>query len=72
MMRECIRMLDFQHPHVLNIIGVCLDGGPSPLIVMPFMDNGSLLSYIRKERANLVISVEEPDLASYHNEGHAL
>ena len=71
-MKECIRMLDFQHPHVLSIIGVCLDAGPSPFIVMPFMDNGSLRDYIKKERANFVISVEEPDLASYYTEGHAL
>ena len=53
---ECTRMSEFDHPNVLTLIGVCLDGGPAPYIVMPFMFNGSLLSYLKKERDNLVLS----------------
>ena len=56
MIKESVRMLDFQHPHVLSIIGVCVDAGPAPYIVMPFMDNGSLLDYIKKEKKNLVVT----------------
>ena len=52
-------MSSFDHPNVLTLIGVCLDGGPAPYIVMPFMFNGSLLSHLKKERSNLVIS---PDI----------
>ena len=34
----------------------CLHGsGPAPYIVMPFMANGSLLSYLRKERSKLLL-----------------
>ena len=48
-------MKQFNHPNVMNLIGVCIDGGPAPYIVMPFMANGSLLSYLRKKRANLLL-----------------
>ena len=54
-MTESIKMRGFNHPHVLGLIGVCIDAGPAPYIVMPFMANGSLLSYLRKERSNLLL-----------------
>ena len=65
MIKESVKMHSFEHPHVLNIIGVCVDAGPSPYIVMPFMANGSLLTYIRKEK-NLVVPTDsiDDDLAS--------
>ena len=49
-------MSKFDHPNVLTLNGVCLDGGPAPFIIMPFMTNGSLLAYLRKNRETLVIS----------------
>ena len=48
-------MCEFDHPNVLTLSGVCLDGGPAPFIIMPFMTNGSLLAYLRKNRATLII-----------------
>ena len=45
MMKESEKIQDFEHPHVLNITGVCVDAGSTPYIVMPFMANGSLLAY---------------------------
>ena len=48
-------MSKFDHPNVLTLNGVCLDGGPAPFIIMPFMINGSLLAYLTKNRATLVI-----------------
>ena len=54
-------MNKFDHPNVLNLIGVCLDGGPAPFIIMPFMTNGSLLNYLKKNRATLVVSSESKD-----------
>ena len=48
-------MYKFDHPNVLTLKGVCLDGGPAPYIIMPFMANGSLLAYLRKNRDSLVI-----------------
>ena len=54
----------FEHLNVLSLIGICIDGGPSPYIVMPFMSRGSLLSFLRKERHNLVLAenIEDEDL----------
>ena len=52
-------MYGFQHPHVVTLIGVCLDGGPAPYIIMPFMANGSLLAYLRRNRDSLLVSSEE-------------
>ena len=48
-------MYKFDHPNVLTLTGVCLDGGPAPYIIMPFMAHGSLLSYLKQERQNLVV-----------------
>ena len=50
MMSEIIKMQEFHHPHVMTLIGVCLDAGPGVSIVMPYMSNGSLLDYLKKER----------------------
>ena len=50
-------MSTFSHPNVLNLTGVCVDGGPVPYIVMPFMFNGSLISYLTKERKELYFSL---------------
>ena len=55
-MEESLKMKKFSHPNVMNLIGVCMDAGPAPYIVMSFMANGSLLSYLRKERANLLLN----------------
>ena len=54
-MEESITMKHFDHPNVLHLIGVCLDAGPAPYVVMPYMANGSLLHYLKKERNNLVL-----------------
>ena len=55
MLKECAKMKDFNHPNVLTLKGVCLDGGPAPFIIMPFMANGSLLSYLKDNRKTLVL-----------------
>ena len=31
------KMKDFHHPHVMSLIGVCLDAGPGIAIVMPYI-----------------------------------
>ena len=64
LLKECTKMSGFDHPNVLTLTGVCLDGGPAPYIIMPFMENGSLLSYLMKERDGLVL---EPGTAENEN-----
>ena len=56
MLKECAKMQELNHPNVLGLMGVCLDGGPAPFIIMPFMANGSLLSYLRKNRNTLLLT----------------
>ena len=44
-------MLDFDHPNVLQLIGVCFDTNDSlPLIILPYMSNGDLKSFLIKKR----------------------
>ena len=59
MVNEIIKMQGFKHPHVLSLIGVCLE--PNVSMVMPFMINGSLLDYLKRERSNLEIRTNERD-----------
>ena len=40
----------------MELKGVCLDGGPVPYLVLPYMANGSLLSYLKKQRSSLVVT----------------
>ena len=58
---ESLKMSRFKHAHVMGLIGVCLDGGPAPLIIMPFMANGSLLKYLKMERDNLIVTDENDE-----------
>ncbi|XP_060079216.1 hepatocyte growth factor receptor-like [Ylistrum balloti] len=46
---EALIMKDFNHPNVLSLMGVCIDKGEFPLVILPFMENGDLLAYIRDE-----------------------
>ncbi len=54
MVQESIKMRDFDHPNILTLIGISVDAGV-PYIVMPYMANGSLRSYLMKERDNLTV-----------------
>ena len=74
LMSESEKMRNFNHPNILSLIGVCIDVGEAPYIVMPFMSNGSLLTFLRKERSNLTIVKEAEqetvcDYVVYKSEG---
>ena len=58
LVQEFLQMKQFEHPNVMGLIGVCLDAGPAPYIVLPFMANGNLLSYLKKRRSTLVLNKE--------------
>ena len=53
--KEVSTMLSFKHNHVMSLIGVCIDG-EMPLLIMPFMSNGSVLDYVRKNKDKLLIT----------------
>ena len=55
---ESLIMKDFHHPHILGLLGVCFDAPDgSPYIVLPFMANGSVSTYLKEKRAH-VLDVE--------------
>ena len=58
LLKESEKMMMFDHPNVLSLIGVCVNAGTAPYVVMPYMSNGSLLSYLRNERPKLTIADE--------------
>ena len=47
-------MAKFDHPNVMKLLGVSISKSKT-FIIMPFMAQGSLLSYLRKHRAELTI-----------------
>ncbi len=51
-------MKKLDHPNVLGLIGVTVEAGNPPYIVMPYMANGSLLSFLRRERENLTSAID--------------
>ena len=51
-------MYKLGHHNVLSLIGLCLDAGPFPYIILPFMENGSLLSYIKSNKAKLCTNIK--------------
>ena len=53
---EILKLHAFNHPNVMSLIGVCLDGSSGPAIIMPYMEKGSLLNHLKKERQNLVLA----------------
>ncbi|XP_067684002.1 hepatocyte growth factor receptor-like [Haliotis asinina] len=54
-LQEALIMKDFHHPNVLELIGICLGLDAMPLVVLPFMQHGDLLTYIRDETKNPTI-----------------
>ena len=69
MMAESVKMKHFNHPNVISLMGVCVDAGPAPYIVMPFMANGSLLSFLKKNRSELMlpVTIDEDDVCFIRN-----
>ena len=60
-LEESDKMKQFKHPNVLSLICLTVNNRGAPCIVMPLMDRGSLLSYLKKERPLLSISGDIAD-----------
>jgi len=59
-LREGVLMSNLQHRNILPLVGVCVDelvetGQSSPLIVLPYMENGDLRTFLRNQ--NIVLTV---------------
>ena len=50
-------MLSFDHPNVMSLISVCLNR-EMPLLIMPFMANGSVLEYVKHHKEELLLTSE--------------
>ena len=55
LLKEVSLMLSFEHPNVMPLTGLTFDG-ETPLIIMPFMSKGSVLSYVREHRETLFLT----------------
>ena len=58
-------MQSFKHPNVMSLIGVCKNLSGGPAVVMPFMANGSVLHYLKKNRKNLVLDAKAEETMVY-------
>ena len=51
---ETAIMKNFDHPNVLQLLGVCVDinndDGSMLKVILPFMSNGDLRSFLKKNR----------------------
>ena len=50
-------MASFQHPNVMSLVGMCFDGD-TPLIIMPYMSEGSVLAYVKQNKRELLFDIE--------------
>ena len=47
--KEVSTMLSFEHRNIMSLVGVCIDG-EMPLLIMPFMSNGSILEFVKHHK----------------------
>ena len=45
--KEAVKMTHFEHQNVMKLIGVSLDSKLNPQLVMPLMELGDLLSFLK-------------------------
>ena len=48
-------MVNFDHPNVMTLTGVILVEGGAPLLVMPYMVKGTLLTYVRDNKTQFFV-----------------
>ena len=54
--KEISTMLSFEHTNVMPLSGVCLDG-EMPLLIMPFMSNGSVLEFVKQHKNKYLLRI---------------
>ena len=43
-------MKHFNHAHVLTLLGVCVPNHENPMVILPYMANGDLRSYVKDKK----------------------
>ena len=52
---ECIVISKLDHPNILSLIGVSINSVDATLhMIMPFMDNGDVKSYLKSKRGDTI------------------
>ncbi len=68
MLSEVTKMHDLAHPNVMTLLGVSVHAHQGPSIIMPYMANGNLLDYLKKEREGLDLDYDaELDTVNIYN-----
>ena len=63
--KECITAKRFIHPNVLSLIGVSyIKGEAIPLMILPFMHNGDVKSFVKSKRGTALKVTEFPEVAT--------
>lgn len=52
--REAIAMKELNHPHILPLLGLSFED-MSPLIILPFMENGALYNYLKDGNTHVIL-----------------
>ena len=59
LVEESLLMSTLNNPNVMMLIGVCIDSHETPYLVMPYMTRGNLLTFLRKNREELMVNDNE-------------
>lgn len=43
-------MKNFRHDNVMSLLGICLDMEETPLVILPYMEHGDLLTYLHEDK----------------------
>lgn len=66
--KECIMAKRFNHPNILSLIGVSyIKGEAVPLMILPFMHNGDVKSFVKSKRNDVLEVTKFPDVSYLHS-----
>ena len=62
-LKECNTAKRFNHPNIISLIGICMfpEEG-TPLMVLPYMHNGDVKSFVKSKRGNKIEVDEFPEV----------
>jgi len=61
--KECIISKQFDHPNVLGLIGVSIIQREAlPLMILPYMHNGDVKSFLRSKRGGVICVSNYPEV----------